>query len=67
MEGGSGLSVFRFSLGELMHPLMRQPEEASGIARAHLQLPGSEYANRTSSGAGGASVLPTLTDRLLVH
>lgn len=57
MERGSDLSTFRFRLAELMHPLMRQPEEAGGIARAHLQLSCSEYADRTSGGAGGASVL----------
>src|SRR5262245_3773664 len=51
------LSVFCVGLGELVHPLVREPQKTSGIARTHLQLSGSEYPDRMSSRAGGASVL----------
>ena len=45
-----------FFLGELVHALMRQPQETSRIARAHLQFPGSQYADGASSRAGRAPV-----------
>jgi hypothetical protein len=51
------LSVFLFSLGELVHALMRQPQQTSGIARAQLQSSGSQYANGTPSRTGGSAVL----------
>jgi hypothetical protein len=50
------LSVVRFGLRELVHALMRQPEEAGGVARAHLQFSGSQYLDGASSSSGCASV-----------
>ena len=44
------LSASFFSC-ELMHPLMRQPKETSGIACAHLQSSCSQYPDSASSGA----------------
>jgi hypothetical protein len=46
-----------FFLRELVDTLMRQPQETSSVARALLQLSGSQYADRASSRAGCASVL----------
>ncbi len=41
-----------FFLRELVHALMRQPQETSRIARAHLQSSGPQYADGASSRAG---------------
>jgi hypothetical protein len=41
-----------FFLRKLMYALMRQPQETSGIARAHLQFSGSQHADIASSRAG---------------
>lgn len=42
-------------LRELMDALVRQAEQPSGIARAHLQFPGSKHANGASSRLGRSS------------
>jgi hypothetical protein len=41
-----------FCLRKLVHALMRQPQETSGIARAHLQLSSSQDPDGASSRAG---------------
>jgi len=39
-----------------VHALMRQPQQASGIARAHFRSSGSEHANGASCRAGCSTV-----------
>lgn len=52
-RGSVGVLLVR----ELVHALIRQPEEASRVARAHLQFSGSQYADGASRRAGCSTIL----------